>query len=255
MAENRNITPEEYTDKDMQVVARLAYINFSDGMVRENKEDALSLYEIFNNEEFYDIIFIDYVGNEDPPPEGTMDRIKYDEKVEFLESLKLDTSPYSKWKIVDYKNGNKENGFCAITIETDANNAIVGFRGSEGLGEWTTKEFRDDWIFADLGLLNSIITLQQASATQYMKTVQNLGYSNYVTCGHSLGGNLAIHALLTAPDDMNIVSGYGLDSPGYSDEYLSKYSEQIKNRGSKINHYQWSLVGGLLNNIGNENNE
>ena len=28
MADNRNITPEEYTDKDMQVVTQLAYIDF-----------------------------------------------------------------------------------------------------------------------------------------------------------------------------------------------------------------------------------
>ena len=27
MEDNRNITPEEYTDKDMQVVTQLAYIN------------------------------------------------------------------------------------------------------------------------------------------------------------------------------------------------------------------------------------
>ncbi len=28
MEDNRNITPEEYTDKDMQVVTQLAYMDF-----------------------------------------------------------------------------------------------------------------------------------------------------------------------------------------------------------------------------------
>ncbi|MBD5112648.1 MAG: DUF2974 domain-containing protein, partial [Ruminococcaceae bacterium] len=250
MADNRNITPAEYTDKDMWAVSRLAYIKFEKcgyDVMNKTLKDILDIPDVFNF----------CVGDWEEIEPGSLEEAKYEEANDFFTMLKTDPI-YSKWKIVDYKNGNDENGFCAITIETDANSAIVGFRGSEGLGgeyyKGKEKIFIDDWVLADVGLLNSVCTSQQASATKYMETInEKFDYLDYVTCGHSLGGNLAIHALLTAPDDMTIVSGYGLDSPGYSDEYLSQFSKEIKKRGSKINHYQWSLVGGLLNNIGNEN--
>lgn len=202
MEENRNITPKEYTDKDMWVVARLAYINFTNEMTGTIK-NPLSLSQILSNKQFYDEIYNDLIGEVSDIEPGSLEEAKYEEKREFLELLKNDPV-YSNWKLVDVVNYNEKegdgNGFCAITIQTDADNAIVGFRGSEGLENIFGELFREDWIMADVGLLDSIITTQQASATEYMKTVQKLGYSNYVTCGHSLGGNLATHALLTAPD-------------------------------------------------------
>lgn len=249
MEENRNITPEEYTDKDMWVISRLAYIKFEQyGYDATNK----TLGEIFSDSTFFNIC----VGEQEEIEPGSLNETKYEETREFFNLLKTDPI-YSNWKIVDYKNGNEENGFCAITIETDANSAIIGFRGSEnGIGNVIKGDeiAIDDWVLADLGLLDSECTSQQVSATEYMEKIsKKTNYSDYVTCGHSLGGNLAIHALLTAPDNMNIVSGYGLDSPGYSDEYLSLHSESISENAQKIHHYQWSLVGGLLNNIPGEN--
>jgi len=51
MEENRNITPEEYTDKNMQVVTQLAYMNFNEDMI------GMSIGEILNDEEYHEIIY------------------------------------------------------------------------------------------------------------------------------------------------------------------------------------------------------
>jgi len=51
MEENRNITTEEYTDKNMQVVTQLAYMNFNEDMI------GMSIGEILNDEEYHEIIY------------------------------------------------------------------------------------------------------------------------------------------------------------------------------------------------------
>ena len=250
MEDNRNITPNEYTDKDMQVVTQLAYIDFEkllNDFKRENKQESPTIGYLIDNH--YDVIYNQYMETTIDGKDGTMKGERKAGAEEFLESLKAPDSKYRDWKIVDVNDRNLENGFYALTIETDANSAVIGFRGSESL---TGHDFFEDWILADIGLLNSISTVQQASATEYMEYINNtFNYSDYVTSGHSLGGNLSSHAVLTAPDNMNIVKGYSFDGPGNSDEYLEQFREQIEKNGSKITHYQWSFIGGLLNMIPN----
>ena len=156
--------------------------------------------------------------------DGTMKGERKAAAEEFLESLKESDSKYRDWKIVDVNDNNSENGFYALTIETDADSAVIGFRGSESIND----QVKYDWVYADFGLLNSISTAQQASAAEYMEYINNkFNYSDYVTSGHSLGGNLSSHAVLTAPDDMNVVKGYSFDGPGNSDEYLERYLSLI----------------------------
>ena len=256
MADNRNITPEEYTDKDMQVVTQLAYIDFEkllNDYKRENNQKCPTIGYLIDTH--YDEIYNQFIGKYKDgdgnwPEAGSYKESAMNAGIELLNSLKTDPI-YSNWKIVDVCDKNMENGFYAVTIETDANSAVVGFRGSESID---LKHFLDDWILADVGLFNSTTMQQQASATEYMQYIyENFNYLDYVTSGHSLGGNLASHALLTAPEGMNIVKGYSFDGPGNSDEYLTLYEDEINERGSKINHYQWSLIGGLLNQISTEN--
>ena len=242
MEDLRNITPEEYTDKDMQVVTQLAYIDFKKELY------GMTIGEIFNNENYYNEIYKQYMEKVIDGEDGTMKGERKAAAEEFLESLKESDSKYRDWKIVDVNDNNSENGFYALTIETDADSAVIGFRGSESIND----QVKYDWVYADFGLLNSISTAQQASAAEYMEYINNkFNYSDYVTSGHSLGGNLSSHAVLTAPDDMNVVKGYSFDGPGNSDEYLERYRDQIEKNGDKITHFQWSVVGGLLNMIPN----
>ena len=242
MEDLRNITPEEYTDKDMQVVTQLAYIDFKKELY------GMTIGEIFNNENYYNEIYKQYMEKVIDGEDGTMKGERKAAAEEFLESLKESDSKYRDWKIVDVNDNNSENGFYALTIETDADSAVIGFRGSESIND----QVKYDWVYADFGLLNSISTAQQASAAEYMEYINNkFNYSDYVTSGHSLGGNLSSHAVLTAPDDMNVVKGYSFDGPGNSDEYLERYRDQIEKNGDKITHFQWSDVGVLLNMIPN----
>ena len=242
MEDLRSITPEEYTDKDMQVVTQLAYIDFKKELY------GMTIGEIFNNENYYNEIYKQYMEKVIDGEDGTMKGERKAAAEEFLESLKESDSKYRDWKIVDVNDNNSENGFYALTIETDADSAVIGFRGSESIND----QVKYDWVYADFGLLNSISTAQQASAAEYMEYINNkFNYSDYVTSGHSLGGNLSSHAVLTAPDDMNVVKGYSFDGPGNSDEYLERYRDQIEKNGDKITHFQWSVVGVLLNMIPN----
>ena len=249
MADLRNIKPEEYTDKDMQVVTQLAYIDFEELLSDyqwENGDEYPTIGELIDNN--YDAIYKQYMEKVIDGEDGTMKGERKAAAEEFLESLKESDSKYRDWKIVDVNDNNSENGFYALTIETDADSAVIGFRGSESIND----QVKYDWVYADFGLLNSISTAQQASAAEYMEYINNkFNYSDYVTSGHSLGGNLSSHAVLTAPDDMNVVKGYSFDGPGNSDEYLERYRDQIEKNGDKITHFQWSVVGGLLNMIPN----
>ncbi len=245
---SNNVTPEEYTDKDMQVVTQLAYIDFADILqkyVDETGNENATIGELFDT--YGDQIRAQYMRSTEDGEDGTMEGERKEAAEELLALLEDSSSKYRNWKIVDVEDGNDKNGFYALTIETDADSAIVGFRGSE------STDFVNDWLLADFGLLDSVLTSQQASATAYMKYIsENFNYADYVTSGHSLGGNLSTHAVLTAPDGMNVVKAYSFDGPGNSDEYLDFYSDEIEKNGGKVIHYHWSVVGGLLNMLPNE---
>jgi len=105
-----------------------------------------------------------------------------------------------------------------------------------------------------LGLLNSTLTPQQAVAERYVrKLYEKYGdeYTHFGMTGHSLGGNLAEHATITAPDYMRkkIDRCVNLDGPGFSEQYLLAHASDIQKSKGKIDHYQWSFVGTLLNTV------
>ena len=152
-----------------------------------------------------------------------------------------------QWKIRSFDR-HEASGMYGCLIDTADGNAIIGFRGSES---YNTEQTIKDWGIADLGLLNNEgETAQQREAERYMREIAEKYADDYGTIGvtgHSLGGNLATHATLTAPDS---VSGKlectSFDGPGFSDEYLKKHREDIEKNADKITHYRWSFVGGLL---------
>ena len=154
----------------------------------------------------------------------------------------------NSWVIKDSCNDNSGTGMYGCMIETEPGDAIIGFRGSEScdLGQDVK-----DWAVADFGLLDASLTAQQKRAQEYTRMLyQKYGdqYDSFSLTGHSLGGNLAEHCTITAPDGMadKIDRTTNLDGPGFSDEYMKQHAIQIAKNGDKIDHYQWSLVGNLL---------
>lgn len=154
----------------------------------------------------------------------------------------------NQWVVREVSDSNQENGFYGCLIDTRDGDAILGFRGSES---FDANQFLADWGAADLGLLNNEdTTLQQDMArkfTEYVNDYYGSEYNSFSFTGHSLGGNLAEHATVTAPDNMPIYRCVSLDGPGYSDEYINRYRSQIADRSQYIDHYQYSVVGVLLN--------
>jgi len=152
------------------------------------------------------------------------------------------------WVIKSVSDDSSGSGFYGCLIDTNDGEAILGFRGSES---YDMNQTVKDWGQADLGLLNNeSTTQQQRSAEAYTRYInKRFGdqYENFSFTGHSLGGNLAEHATITAPEGMPVNRCLSLDGPGYSDEYIKTYQDAIAARGKYVDHYQYSWVGTLLN--------
>ncbi len=100
--------------------------------------------------------------------------------------------------VTDDEFSSSGDGLCAYVFETSDDSAIVAFRGSQPLNNFddvTSMDFVSDWISADGGLALEADTPQQKSVYEFIKDyVNHLGYDRYAFAGHSLGGNLAMHA-------------------------------------------------------------
>lgn len=155
------------------------------------------------------------------------------------------------WIVKEVSDDNQQSGFYGCLIDTRDGDAIVGFRGSETMAD--PNQLVKDWAIADFGLLNNADTTRQQQLAQEFTRQVNEHYGNqyeaFSFSGHSLGGNLAEHATVTAPDGMSIRRCTNYDGPGYSDEYIQRYADQIARRGQYIDHYQYSVVGSLLNRL------
>ena len=156
------------------------------------------------------------------------------------------------WKIVATGDDENASGMYGCMIDDGQGNAIFSFRGSEALGDISNPQFIKDWLEGDAGLIDSTGTYQQERARKFVeKMYEQYGdyYDGFDFTGHSLGGNLAMDAAITAPEGMRgrINQVYGFDSPGFSNEYMEKYADQINEIKGHMKHLVWSPVGALLN--------
>ena len=152
------------------------------------------------------------------------------------------------WKVVDYCDKNDSTGFYGCMIDDGKGNALLGYRGSES---YDLVQKIKDWKDADLGLLNNELTRQQKDASDFTRKMYDKygdRYDSYSFSGHSLGGNLAEHSSITAPEGMKgkIDHAISYDGPGFSEEYIKAHKKDIENAKDYIDQYQWSLVGALL---------
>ena len=107
-----NISTAKYTDKDMQILSQLAYINFDKGMLQ------LTFSEILNDPDLNDIFTTEFLGDNPSPEPGSSAEADYNWKLGVLELLKNDEK-YSNWKLVDVQDLNDTQGMYAILVETD----------------------------------------------------------------------------------------------------------------------------------------
>ena len=161
------------------------------------------------------------------------------------------------WKIIDVEDNRVAKGFYACCIEMDDERGMIAFRGSESENSLETKR---TWFEADFGLLNSRGTWQQEEVDKYLNKIVSKGlldkHGTVFAVGHSLGGNLAEHALVCMANDEKkrtlfnkVKMAYNYDGPGFSEEYLETYSEAVVKAAPKIKHVKWSAIGDLLFDI------
>ncbi|MFQ9643244.1 MAG: Mbeg1-like protein, partial [Coprococcus phoceensis] len=246
------------TDKDALVVSQIAYMNIENGDI----EEAVDRYGSATLENIFEVtdgkIEQDYIervyGNKDPKTTklSEYEQMRLEEAKAFIEEIK--NSEYAQWEIVEIKDDNANSGFYGCMIDCGDGQSMFGFRGSESD---SIHQKRQDWFNADFALFNNILTEQQKVAQDFVKDM-NKKYGDKYTVfdfsGHSLGGNLSQHAGITVPASMQDKVGtiYNLDGPGYSDEYLLSHALEIDNMSSHVKHYQWSVIGNLLNQMPGE---
>lgn len=192
------------------------------------------------------------------------DLVKYSDLKDSDKAIIANLSPeVFEWKILDIRDTRIENGFYACCIEISEENAIVAFRGSESMKKFSS--LINDWLRADLGLLNSRGTMQHEEAEKYADEIIRRGllekYKGIVVLGHSLGGNLATHfTISTATEERKelfnkIEQTVNLDGPGFAKEYAKEHKGKIDKAAPKLTHLKWSAVGDLLFDIPGEHSE
>lgn len=120
--------------------------------------------------------------------------IKYSDLKESEKETLLNISDEAfNWKLIEIHDQNSKNGFYGCALETNNNNAIVAFRGSESMGKY--ENFTHDWLKGDFSLLLKQSTVQDLEAQKFAdkleknKTLDK--YNSIDIAGHSLGGELA----------------------------------------------------------------
>ena len=214
-----------YNDVQTRAFTKIAYMDLYTkyNILKEDKHtDAIPLCELLSKEQQAELI-----------------------------ALGVDADELNSWTMTDICDNNNKTGFYACVIETsqEPKQAAVAFRGSEDPAD--VNQLVNDWLKADLGLLNSTITNQQAEVRNFLSEKKTLldKYDNLEMTGHSLGGNLAEYAAIVSEEyglDDNIDSCVSLDGPGFSSEFMEEYKDEIAHMSDKMVHYRWSLVGSLL---------
>ncbi len=234
-----------YKDSAMMIATQVAYLDFdgSTTNVGDAVDSILATYGVQNSN-----------GTWSPKPNlSAADRAQFDtaNNILTLTNQTGGTDEWRDWNIVDVCNDQNDSGYYGLLIDTGDGNAIIGCRGSESTDLLTGIR---DWGEADVGLLDSELTHQQEVAEAYMEELwRKYGdeYDSFSLTGHSLGGNLATHMTITAPEEMRdkIEHCISYDGPGFSEEYIAEHREQIERAKDKLDHYIWSWVGGLLNDL------
>lgn len=230
-----------YTDKQLEQATQIAYADLGPAYKKLVKETGRSSFSL---EELRKVA------------------LDIDENVNVSQLDKLTETQLKTWSISGTmdKCNEGESGFYGCIVDTGDGNAILAYRGSESfdIANGDTRNLEQDWIYADLGLLNETSTAQQQDAEKFLKTYKEQinSYNSVSVAGHSLGGNLAAHTTIIADKfgcGANFERCVSFDGPGFSTEYIKANKDLINKNSGKISHYKYSVVGSLLYELPGEN--
>ena len=180
---------------------------------------------------------------------------------QFFEDAK--TEDFGNWKIVGIYDDNDNSGFYAVAIETGEyttnnveNGVIFSARGTEPV-LW--KQMYLDLVNTDLNIFNSDVTEQELVMygfldKEFAALLEEKGYSNLATTGHSLGGYLSFsaagHIMVKGEHASEIfMQGTNIDGPGVTEENLEVNADTYAKLDPYLTHYHYTYIGGLLNPI------
>lgn len=146
-----------------------------------------------------------------------------DQFMRILDDISKDKTLMSL-QIGDSHRDNKSttDGWSATSFINPANNEVtVAFRGTGGTYE--------AWFDNLEGAGNANLSPMQASVVEW---IESLGSKNITVTGHSKGGNLAQVATVLCPDLISYCVSY--DGQGFSEEFISKYEDEISVASKKI---------------------
>lgn len=154
----------------------------------------------------------------------------------------------ANWKIVASCDCNSKSGYVGMIFDTGSDH-ILANRGSESMS--SISNWIRDWYKADIGLVKSTQTDQEAALESFMEDNHALlDKKPWVSTGHSLGGALADHAAVYSAEAKTKFKNYSgtmnFDGPGHSKNYIKKHEDAINVVSDKMIHYKASIVGNML---------
>lgn len=208
------------TYEELILLDNLIYLEWN---AKENEKIIDIVYDLLNYEDFDSLM--DAVGN-------CVVRISTEEWINILKQIKNKPNLKNlRIKNVDiYK-----KGMSFACFVDDENNATVVFRGTATVDEWK-----------DNGQgTYKYETVEQIDALNY---INNLEYDNITVTGHSKGGNKAQYVTILSPKVSKCIS---VNGQGFSDKFINKYKEEIKNNKSKIIslNVKYDYINCLFNSI------
>lgn len=224
---NKTFKDLPFNEVDALILSQFSYLKW-DGLIPKvtEEEDAVS--------------FLHLAGHMDESVVFADERYEKDNRLLFkgmLNSRRFSSTKFNYYAtIIDE---NVETQFCAMTCFLEDALPVVVYRGTdENFVGW--KE--------DFNMAFKKPVPGQHLAKLYLNQVGMLFFTDFIVCGHSKGGNLAVYSSMNTYADIRnrIKRIYSFDGPGFRPEILK--SEDYDSVADKIEKYipKSSLVGMLL---------
>ncbi len=142
---------------------------------------------------------------------------------------------------VHYESDGAGGGRSALLFDPANNEAIVAFKGTQSDAEWID----------NVSGLYQVPTAFQKNALNWFRSLDLNDFDTITVTGHSKGGNKAKFITLM---DNRVDNCFSFDGQGFSDEFIKKYSRQIKANQKKILNIieESDFVNILLNDVGSK---
>jgi len=233
----------QISEVDAWVLSKIAYLDVLEGsrLYKNYTEGTLTVGDL-----------TDYYRTKPDEMEQLKERFSSEEQFEefrrVVTEISEPDSKYYNWKVARMQDNNATTGFVAYTFEPEPGEAVVAFRGSEDMAQL---EYRNDWQ-NNASSVYARQTVQQKDAEAYMADPAMNDYAQISITGHSLGGNLALYATLTADPRIReaIVNTQTFNAPGFNQAFIQSHRATIEAMRGRIQEFQnkYDLVSSIMYN-------